>query len=248
MKINNGGFKIVLKDKATSPTVTLEIDVISNYNISWSNEFDTDEQGNMVYLSRTASLSVSTGALNEADCSSLIAMLKLNTLHMTSPQINGMVTITGFDAPVEVSNFFGRYYRVSFTAEWRDGTRTPVSIGDITPIASYSGQFNAEVETFEAYDFKTVEIWKGKRFSCEFTTGQVDKSKLYNVTDGWVNKLLAKRWVTLTVPDGHYNFAVDNVSTAMAQGGKYTMSVSLKSIDLIAYPSQQRPTPIVDPW
>lgn len=243
MKMYNGGIKITFK---TGQTSTYDLNVISSYDVSWENEFDTDEAGNMVYLSRTANLSVTTGALTESECNELLAILKSNTgkVTMTAPQVgtNAEVSITSIGAPLEVSNFFGKYYRLSFSAQWRDNTITPVSIGSITPIASYSGNYQAEVETFEAYDFHTVEIWKGKRFSCSFTTGKVDKSTLYNNTNGWVNKVLANRWVNLTVPDGTFNFAVDNVSTNLEEGDKYTMSASLTAIDLIPYDPQVRPT------
>ena len=229
MKMYNGGIKIIFK---TGQTSTYELKVISSYDVSWENEFDTDEAGNMVYLSRTANLSVTTGALTETECNDVLAILKANTgkVTMTAPQIgtNAEVSITSIGAPLEVSNFFGKYYRISFTAQWRDNTKTPVSIGGISPIASYSSDWNFETESFEAWNFETIPINKGWRFSCEFTTGKVAKSQIDSI-----KAILSPRYLNnFTTPDGTLNLVVDNVSTSMTEGEKYTLTARLSSLSV----------------
>ena len=221
MKTYNGG--ITLTCGAVS------VDTVSEYSIAWTNEFDTDISGNMTYLSRTAELSVTTGILTESETAALLAVFKASgTVTITTPQLSGSVSITSFSAPLESASLYGKFYRLSFTAVKNETAGAAVSVGGISPIASYSGSWNYETESFEAWNFETVEIGKGWRFSCDFTTGKVSKADI-----NAFKAILSPRVLTnFSTPDGVFTLVVTSVSTAMTEGGKYTLSASLTSLSL----------------
>lgn len=84
----------------------------------------------------------------------------------------------------------GSTFSVSYT---QGQTTTSFTMDTVT---SYDPKWTWENEDFEAWDFRTVPVTKGCRFSCDITTGLLDSTDLASL-----KAVLARRSIQLVCPD-----------------------------------------------
>ena len=128
----------------------------------------------------------------------------------------------------------GKYYNggISVSLSTTNASQETVTV-DLDTITEYSPSWEYEVESFEAWDFSTVEIPKGRRFSLSITTGALDLTDLNTVKSALIN-----RTVTVTCPEYPLGIlmAVSNVSQPLRSsnffGDYYSISFSLTALSM----------------
>lgn len=104
---------------------------------------------------------------------------------------------------------------------------------DLDTISAYAPSWENEAETFEGYDFSTVEVSKGRRFSLNITTGALSMTELNTIKTA-----LITRQVTVKCPEYPSGklMAVTSVNQEQASaslyGKYYRLSMSMTAISV----------------
>ena len=120
-----------------------------------------------------------------------------------------------------------------FTLIYQPTIGEPVTF-TMDTVSSYDPEWQWEDETFENYDYSTVTLSKGRRFSCTLTTGLLDSTDLAGL-----RAVLIHRKLTFICPDypSGITVYVQSVSQPMAASNIYgtysriTMTLAAVSVD-----------------
>lgn len=120
-----------------------------------------------------------------------------------------------------------------FTLIYQPTIGEPVTF-TMDTVSSYAPEWQWEDETFENYDFSTVTLSKGRRFSCTLTTGLLDSTDLAGL-----RAVLIHRKLTFICPDypSGITVYVQSVSQPMAASNIYgtysriTITLAAVSVD-----------------
>lgn len=113
-EVLNGGYSV------TIGSFTLRL--IGGYNVTWTNEYDTENQftdykGDPVRIlkGRRFSLEISTGRLTAEDKNALAEELKKETIAISCPDYEGNCYTDSIPSKLEQANFLGTRYSTKVT-------------------------------------------------------------------------------------------------------------------------------------